>query len=203
MFQTIYPCDSIGGWCVQCILAWHGVYCTWSQWWWVVTNVTLSPSVELSVSQLQHSCYSRQYYYNNSTFNMYTRVILYTTLISCWGYGLLSTNIVAASLLLSYLITGGNYTLYLLYHTGFRDARGAWRYLQLLVLVYIYQKRKLTVSKVFQRTVRKHPDKVAMYFEDESWTFKQVTVNTIKRNFPGSGRVGSALCIINVMYSLC
>ena len=114
---------------------------------------------------------------------MYTRVILYTTLISCWGYGLLSTNIVAASLLLSYLITGGNYTLYLLYHTGFRDARGAWRYLQLLVLVYIYQKRNLTVSKVFERTVRKHPDKVAMYFEDESWTFKQVTVNTIKRNF--------------------
>ena len=48
------------------------------------------------------------------------------------------------------------------------------RYLQLLVLVYIYQKRNLTVSQVFQKNVKNHPDKVCMYFEDESWTFKQV-----------------------------
>lgn len=105
---------------------------------------------------------------------MYTRVILYTLLASCWTGQLLSTNVTAGLLLLSYLITGGNYTLYLLYHTAGRDARGAWRYLQLLVLVYVYQKRNLTVSQVFQRTVKKHPDKVALYFEDESWTFKQL-----------------------------
>lgn len=105
---------------------------------------------------------------------MYTRLILYTVLASCWTGQLLSTNVTAGLVLLSYLITGGNYTLYLLYHTAGRDARGAWRYLQLLILVYVYQKRNLTVSQVFQRTVKKHPDKVCMYFEDESWTFKQL-----------------------------
>ena len=105
---------------------------------------------------------------------MYTRILLYILLASCWTGQLLSTNVTAGLLILSYLITGGNYTLYLLYHTAGRDARGAWRYLQLLMLVYVYQKRNLTVSQVFQRTVKKHPDKVCLYFEDESWTFKQV-----------------------------
>lgn len=114
---------------------------------------------------------------------MYARLTLYSLLACCWAAHLLGTNAAAALLLLSYLVTGGNYTLYLLYHTAGRDARGAWRYLQLLILVYVYQKRNLTVSQVFQRTVKKHPNKVALYFEDESWTFKQVTVN---RFFPQS-----------------
>jgi len=105
---------------------------------------------------------------------MYTRVILYISLISCWAADLFSFNVTAAGLLVSYLLTGGNYTLYLLYHTAGRDARGAWRYFQLLVLVFIYQKRNLTVSQVFERTVKRHPDKVCMYYEDESWTFKQL-----------------------------
>ena len=135
-------------------------------------------SVESRVSGHQHNrhscCYSRD------TTVMYTRLILYLTWIFSWSQGLISTNLVAALLLLSYLITGGNYTLYLLYHTAWRDARGAWRYLQLLVLVYVYQKRQLTVSQVFQRTVKNHPDKVCMYFEDESWTFKQVIEQPLK-----------------------
>ena len=114
---------------------------------------------------------------------MYTRVILYILLASCWTARVLSTNVTAALLLLSYLITGGNYTLYLLYHTAGRDARGAWRYLQLLVLVYVYQKRNLTVSQVFQRTVKKHPDKVCLYFEDESWTFKQVYMTHLNERY--------------------
>ena len=104
---------------------------------------------------------------------MYARISLYLLCTLCWASDLLSNNVTLGLLLLSYLLTGGNYTLYLLYHTAGRDARGAWRYLQLLVLVYFYQKRNLTVSQVFQRTVRKHPDKVCMYFEDEKWTFRQ------------------------------
>ena len=104
---------------------------------------------------------------------MYARISLYLLATLCWASDLLSNNVFLGLLILSYLLTGGNYTLYLLYHTAGRDARGAWRYLQLLVLVYFYQKRNLTVSQVFQRTVRKHPDKVCMYFEDEKWTFRQ------------------------------
>ena len=105
---------------------------------------------------------------------MYARISLYLLCWLCWASDLLSTNLMLGLLLLSYLLTGGNYTLYLLYHTAGRDARGAWRYLQLLVLVYVYKMMNLTVSQVFQRTVRKHPDKVCMYFEDEKWTFRQV-----------------------------
>lgn len=106
---------------------------------------------------------------------MLTRISLYLVCIACWYSQFCGANVTAAALLLSYLVTGGNYTLYLLYHTAGRDARGAWRYLQLLVLVYIYQKRNLTVSQVFQRNVKRHPDKICMYFEDESWSFKQVS----------------------------
>jgi hypothetical protein len=78
--------------------------------------------------------------------------------------------------LLSYLVTGGNYTLYLIYHTAGRDARGAYRYLRLLVTVWWYERLNLTVPGVFQRTVRRHPDRVCLHFEDQSWTFKQVAL---------------------------
>ena len=104
---------------------------------------------------------------------MFLRISLYLACSLSWAANLASTNVFIGLLLLSYLATGGSYTLYLLYHTAGRDARGAWRYLQLLVLVYVYQKRNLTVSQVFQRTVKKHPDKVCMYFEDEKWTFRE------------------------------
>jgi len=105
---------------------------------------------------------------------MFTRISLYLLWSLAWTGDLINTNVFLGLLLISYLATGGNYTLYLLYHTAGRDARGAWRYLQLLVLVYVYQKRNLTVSQVFQRTVKKHPDKVCMYFEDEKWTFREL-----------------------------
>ena len=109
---------------------------------------------------------------------MFTRISLYLLWSLAWTGDLINTNVFLGLLLISYLATGGNYTLYLLYHTAGRDARGAWRYLQLLVLVYVYQKRNLTVSQVFQRTVKKHPDKVCMYFEDEKWTFREVRKST-------------------------
>ena len=93
---------------------------------------------------------------------------------ACWS-GLLASGPATAIACIVYLATGGNYTLYLLYHTAGRDARGALRYLMLLVLVYVYQKRDWTVAQVFQRRVREHPKKVCLYFEDESWTFQQVS----------------------------
>ena len=105
---------------------------------------------------------------------MYARIFLYTVLGCCWWVDILPPAHLAGLALLSYLITGGNYTLYLLYHTAGRDARGAFRYLRLLLMVYVYQKLDVTVSQVFQRTVKRHPDKICLHFEDESWTFKQV-----------------------------
>lgn len=55
-----------------------------------------------------------------------------------------------------------------------RDARGAYRYLRLLLTVWWYERLDLTVPQVFQRTVRRHPDRVCLHFEEESWTFGQL-----------------------------
>ena len=127
---------------------------------------------------------------------MYARLCLYTLLCCCWWVGLLSPVPLLCLALLSYLLTGGNYTLYLLYHTAGRDARGAFRYLRLLLMVYVYQKMDWTVSQVFQRTVSKHPDKVCLYFENESWTFKQVIFSDIAKtiaNFCFSSWMNTAI----------
>jgi acyl-CoA synthetase (AMP-forming)/AMP-acid ligase II len=48
---------------------------------------------------------------------------------------------------------------------------GAFRYVRLLLLVYTYQKRNLTVPRVFKQTVDRCPDRTALIFEDKRWTF--------------------------------
>ena len=65
-----------------------------------------------------------------------------------WGLDYLTLRLTIALILLVFLATGGQYTLYLAYHTLGRDLRGAFRYLRLLFLVYTYQKRNMTVPKV-------------------------------------------------------
>jgi len=105
---------------------------------------------------------------------MYARLVLGSLLASCWLLDILGHRALLLLTILSYLITGGNYTLYLIYHTAARDARGAYRYLRLLINVWFYEKLDLTVPQVFQRTVRKHPNRVCLHFEDQAWTFKQL-----------------------------
>jgi len=105
---------------------------------------------------------------------MYTRLFLYCLLISCWLLEVLSSEVSVGLGIISYLLTGGNYTLYLIYHTAWRDARGAMRYLRLLFYVYTRQKLNITVPVAFQKTAKKYPNRVALYFEDQSWTFKKL-----------------------------
>ncbi|XP_023324091.1 long-chain fatty acid transport protein 4 [Eurytemora carolleeae] len=105
---------------------------------------------------------------------MYLRIFLYFLILICWLLEVLSYQVCLGSILLSYLVTGGTYTLYLIYHSAPRDLRGAFRYLRLLIMVYFYQKQNLTVPSVFQRTANKYPNRVCLHFEDESWTFKQL-----------------------------
>jgi len=105
---------------------------------------------------------------------MYARLFLFSLLACSWWVDLLDTNYVALLLFVAYLVTGGNYTLYLVYHTGPRDFRGAIRYIRLLIHIFIYQKQNLALPHLFERTVKKNPDKVCLYFEDQSWTFRQL-----------------------------
>jgi len=48
------------------------------------------------------------------------------------------------------------------------------RYLRLLFYVYSRQKLNITVPVAFQKTAKKYPNRVALYFEDQSWTFKKL-----------------------------
>ena len=43
-----------------------------------------------------------------------------------------------------------------------------------MATVWLYEKLDLTVPGVFQRTVRRHPDRVCLHFEEESWTFRRL-----------------------------
>lgn len=73
-----------------------------------------------------------------------------------------------------YLITGGHYTLYLVWHTLPRDLRGAYRYVRLLSQVYYYQKSNLTVPRVFKRTVKRFGNRPCLMFEDLQWSFSEL-----------------------------
>jgi len=76
--------------------------------------------------------------------------------------------------LVFYLLTGGHYTLYLVWGSFMRDMRGAYRYIRLLILVYYYQKCNITVPQAFARTVKKYENKAALIFEDQTWTFRDL-----------------------------
>ena len=43
-----------------------------------------------------------------------------------------------------------------------------------MCLVYYYQKLNLTVPQAFARTVKRHPQKAALIYEDETWTFQEL-----------------------------
>ena len=60
------------------------------------------------------------------------------------------------------------------FHIIFNNSRGAFRYITLLCLVYYYQKLNLTVPQAFARTVKRHPHKAALIYEDEVWSFQEL-----------------------------
>jgi hypothetical protein len=42
------------------------------------------------------------------------------------------------------------------------------------MLLWWWEKRNMTIPKVFSDLVKKHPDKVAFYFNKQQWTFAKV-----------------------------
>ncbi|XP_076056825.1 long-chain fatty acid transport protein 4-like isoform X2 [Oratosquilla oratoria] len=84
-----------------------------------------------------------------------------------------SLHLVVVALVL-YLATGGASTVRIAYRTLPRDLRALVRYLKLLKKIRHAKKNNLSVPGIFQEVVRKHPSKVAFYFEDQKWTFAEV-----------------------------
>lgn len=41
--------------------------------------------------------------------------------------------------------------------------------------LYQYVKKRETVPKMFTRIAKTYPNKVAFYFEDQTWTFQEVS----------------------------
>jgi len=76
-------------------------------------------------------------------------------------------------LIVVWILTHGNF-LYLMYHTLGRDLRAANFMIRLLTLVKKSEWQNLSVPKMFTQTVKRFPQKVMFYFEDETWTFQEV-----------------------------
>ncbi|CAB4055331.1 SLC27A1_4 [Lepeophtheirus salmonis] len=51
------------------------------------------------------------------------------------------------------------------------SGKGAYRYISLLLLMKYYELKDVSVPVVFSRTVKKHGDSPAIFFEDVVWTF--------------------------------
>jgi len=102
------------------------------------------------------------------------RILLCSLLLLAWSHSLISGLQASSWTLVIYLLTGGHYTLYLVWGSLLRDLRGAFRYIRLLLLVYYYQKLNLTVPQAFAKTVKSHENKTAIIFEDQAWTFKDL-----------------------------
>ncbi|XP_067006240.2 long-chain fatty acid transport protein 1 [Anabrus simplex] len=88
------------------------------------------------------------------------------------------------------LATGGRYKwLYIVYKTLPRDLKALYRFIQVNALLWWWETRHFTVAQLFVREVRRHPDKVAFYFEKRQLTFREVDElsNQIAHYFKSQG----------------
>lgn len=73
-----------------------------------------------------------------------------------------------------YVAVGGWKFMSLIYHTVERDVRGLYRLVKMKLFIRNCRKQNLTVGRLFQTLVQKHPDKICFLHEDSVWTFQQV-----------------------------
>lgn len=76
---------------------------------------------------------------------------------------------------LIFLLSNRRYRwIYIIYKTYRRDLTAFKRFVHLNIRMWYLQKTNTTVVKAFKKCAEKHPDKIAIHFEDSSWTFKQL-----------------------------
>ncbi|XP_029175797.1 long-chain fatty acid transport protein 4-like [Nylanderia fulva] len=93
---------------------------------------------------------------------------------------------VLSVLLGGFLLTGSRRRImYMLYKTLPRDILGAYRFLQVNILLWWWEKREYTVPKVFAKYAAANPNKIAFIFEDKKWTYEELDLfsNRIGRYF--------------------
>uniref|UniRef100_A0A0C9QIP9 Long-chain-fatty-acid--CoA ligase n=1 Tax=Fopius arisanus TaxID=64838 RepID=A0A0C9QIP9_9HYME len=80
-----------------------------------------------------------------------------------------------AAFIVAYLFTGSRWhTLCIIGKTLPRDVLGAYRFLKINILLWYWERKGLTVAKLFTKQVEKNPDKIVIIFEDQRWTYGQL-----------------------------
>ncbi|XP_033119130.1 long-chain fatty acid transport protein 4-like [Anneissia japonica] len=118
-----------------------------------------------------------------------------------WGFAGLSFGLSLLSVFLIYLITGGWRFTRNAIITLPRDAHGIYTLFAMKYMLYKYQRDSMLVHKLFQRNVKKHPNKIAFKIEDKTWTFQQIEdySNSVANYFSGAGyRHGDTVAIFMV-----
>ncbi|XP_063238104.1 long-chain fatty acid transport protein 1-like [Bacillus rossius redtenbacheri] len=90
----------------------------------------------------------------------------------------------------TFLVTGGRYEfLYIIYKTLPRDLRALCGFAKLNARLWWYEKRRYTVPQMFRNTLKRHPGKVAFWYEKKPWTFAEVDVmsNRVGHYFKSQG----------------
>ncbi|KAG7160226.1 Long-chain fatty acid transport protein 1-like [Homarus americanus] len=73
-----------------------------------------------------------------------------------------------------YITTGGYHTLWLAYMTLPRDLIAGYRYFKIMAKLKWALYCNTNLPKVFMENVRRNPNKVALIFEGQEWTFAQI-----------------------------
>lgn len=67
--------------------------------------------------------------------------------------------------------------------------RGSFRYANLIFHTVRHSRKNRTIADIFQLTTAKHPQKVAIKFEEQTWTFQEVEnySNKVANHFKSQG----------------
>lgn len=92
-------------------------------------------------------------------------------------------------LLSVYSAMGGYKYIRMFFRTCRRDFVGLSRYLRVQLIVRKYARHNMTVPRIFESLVAKHPDRVCFIFEDKEWTFREVNEysNRVAHAFQAAG----------------
>ncbi|XP_043474759.1 long-chain fatty acid transport protein 4 [Leptopilina heterotoma] len=105
-----------------------------------------------------------------------------------------------AILLGIFILTGSRWRFfYILYRTLPRDLLGAFRFLKINALLWVWETRRLTVARIFTELANEHPEKIAYIFEDKEWTYQELEdfSNRIGRFFrPKRGMKGDSIALV-------
>jgi len=132
----------------------------------------------------------------NVKYGVLAVVLAITKQLSCWHFAILLTSI-------SWILMGGYYTIYLMYHTLPRDLVVIKRFLCILMKTFGCKRRNHTVVDLFLKTAKRLPNKTMMTYcsenGDTSMTFQECLDKScqIAHYFQDKGfKKGDIICVM-------